>query len=224
MKRFIKQFRYGEKGFTLIELLVVAAVLVVFAVVGIPNVGKFIVEGKTESYAAELPNIQSGGMVMPADSGAGDLDSAVSATDYIANVTADGEAITPPLPEEPKPNYTITLLSFEPHLSYISDAAFAGKVRNDSSVTLKDMEVVITSYGKDHNIVSIDKRRINRWELPPGETSVFSITFRDYINTVSYGVSFELPEGKGNLILLPGGVATELPKGTQQKWGIWFKT
>lgn len=230
MKWFMKQFRCSEKGFTLIELVVVVVILGVLAAVAVPNGGKFIGKGESETYEAELPNIQSGSMVMPTDGDAGELDSAVSAADDMDGVMADGGATIPPLLEEPKPrppespevpNYTITLLSFEPHLSYISDAAFIGKVRNDSSVTLKDMEVVITSYDTHHNIVSIDWRRINRWELPPGETSIFSITFKDYINTVSYGISFELPEGEGNLMLLTGGLAIELPKSAQQqKWGV----
>jgi len=80
MKKLLKKFRYGEKGFTLIELLVVvailgvlAAVLGVLAAVAVPNVGKFIGQGKEQSYDAELHNVVTATVGMMADSGTATL-------------------------------------------------------------------------------------------------------------------------------------------------------
>jgi prepilin-type N-terminal cleavage/methylation domain-containing protein len=64
LKRFLRQFRYGQKGFTLIELLVVVAILGALAAVCVPNIGKFIGKGKTEAYETELHNLQVAVMAM----------------------------------------------------------------------------------------------------------------------------------------------------------------
>ncbi len=57
----------GEKGFTLIELLIVVAILGVLAAIVIPNVGRFIGRGKTESAATELASIQAAVFSMMVD-------------------------------------------------------------------------------------------------------------------------------------------------------------
>ena len=78
----------GEKGFTLIELLIVVAILGVLAAVVIPNVGRFIGRGKTESAATELTNVQSALTSMMTDQGIQSL-SGNNTANSIANATND---------------------------------------------------------------------------------------------------------------------------------------
>jgi len=92
VKGFMKRFRYGEKGFTLVELLVVIAIVGVLAAVVIPNVGRFIGRGRTESYAAELHNVQTAVMAMLTESATGELDAAVDATKDMETVLTDSGA------------------------------------------------------------------------------------------------------------------------------------
>ena len=92
MKRRTIARGWGERGFTLIELLVVIAILGVLAAVAVPNVGKFIGRGKTESYNAELHNLQTGVMAMMADYNTGLLDGNYTNIMNMSLVTVDGGA------------------------------------------------------------------------------------------------------------------------------------
>jgi len=95
VKKFLKHFRYGQKGFTLIELLVVIGILGAIAAIVVPNVGKFIGEGKTESYETELHNVQTSVMAMLIDSATGQLDAAVGPTSDMSTVLATTLGGTP---------------------------------------------------------------------------------------------------------------------------------
>lgn len=91
MKKFLKRFRYGQKGFTLIELLVVIGILGAIAAIVVPNVGKFIGRGKTESYSTELHNIETSVTAMLVDDSNSTLDTAPTTA---ATATTDMRLIT----------------------------------------------------------------------------------------------------------------------------------
>jgi prepilin-type N-terminal cleavage/methylation domain-containing protein len=72
VRKFLHSLYHCQKGFTLIELLVVIAILGALAGVAVPNVGKFIGEGKTEATEIELQNVE---MAMALGMTLNDLDS-----------------------------------------------------------------------------------------------------------------------------------------------------
>lgn len=87
MKRFMKQFRYGEKGFTLIELLVVVAILGVLAAVIVPNVGKWMGRGEVEAANTEYHTLQTSVMAVIADAGRSDVaEGTISSTNFVITV------------------------------------------------------------------------------------------------------------------------------------------
>ena len=70
MRRFRKQFRYGEKGFTLIELLVVIGILGILAAIVVPNFATFFGRGQTEADEMEMAMVKTATMAFAADTGA----------------------------------------------------------------------------------------------------------------------------------------------------------
>jgi hypothetical protein len=114
------------------------------------------------------------------------------------------------------PHYKITLVRFTGTMSGQftghQQSFFEGEFRNDSPVTLNYIEVVLTCYNKQGDVLGIDRDLVIPDVIRPGETGLFSLPATEHLTDILYGISFELPEPGILELSAESGVPTELFK------------